>query len=121
MGSETDYENWATDAERLHELGRELSSQVTTVEVRVSRSLADKAVAAWQREPETDELPEETPEQRAVRHEAATWSLIGPAIDETGAADGEQVVFRLDAWLLGNALESADHADHADHAGALDP
>ena len=57
---------------------------------------------------------DETPEQRAIRHEAATLSLIGLSIENTGIEDGDQVVFKLDAWLLGNALEAADRAGRLD-------
>ena len=105
---------WATDSQELHELARELYPQTPKVEVRVPRQLADKAVAAWQREDDASDLPEESPERRAVRHESATFTLIGLSIENTGIEDGDQVVFKLDAWLLGNALEAADRAGRLD-------
>jgi hypothetical protein len=61
------YEDWAADAEKLHELAQELLPQVPRVEIRIFRSLADEAVAAWQREEETGGLPQETNAQKAVR------------------------------------------------------
>lgn len=108
------YEDWATDAEQLHLLARELYPQTPKVEVRISRRLADKAVAAWQRDDGEGDLPDESPDQRAIRHEAATFFLIGLSIEDTGIDDGDQVMFKLDAWLLGNALEAADRAGRLD-------
>ena len=104
------YQDWAIDAEQLHELARELYPQTPQVELRISRRLADKAVAAWLREEEPGDLSEETFEQRTVRNESATLALIGQSIESTGIEDGDHVVFKLDAWLLGNALEAADRA-----------
>lgn len=114
IGRVGNYEDWAADAEQLHQLARELYPQTPKVEVRIPRRLADKAVAAWQREGDAGDLRDETPEQRAIRHEAATLSLIGLSIENTGIEDGDQVVFKLDAWLLGNALEAADRAGRLD-------
>jgi hypothetical protein len=37
--------DWEADAQQLHQLARELYSQTPQVEVRISRQLADKAVA----------------------------------------------------------------------------
>jgi len=110
MGMEKNYEDWAADSEKLHELAQELLPQTPTVELRISRSLADVAVAAWQREEEPGELPPETDEQTAVRGDAATLALIGQSIEESGIEDGDDVIFKLDAWVLGNALEAADRA-----------
>jgi hypothetical protein len=107
---EKNYEDWAADATMLHELAQELPAQTPRVEVRIPRPLADDAVAAWQREEEPGELPGETDEQRAVRDDAATLALIGQSIEDSGIEDGDYVIFKLDAWILGNALEAADRA-----------
>jgi hypothetical protein len=45
MGIEKNSEDWAADAGKLHELAQELLAQTPTIEVRISRSLADEAVA----------------------------------------------------------------------------
>ena len=57
------YDDWAIDAEELHLLARELDLQTPKVEVHIARRLADKAVAAWRREDDADDLLDETPEQ----------------------------------------------------------
>jgi hypothetical protein len=74
--------------------------------VRLPRDLAELALAAWQRE-ETAPPGPETPEQRTVRHQAATLALIGLCIENTGRPEGEEVVCDLDAWYIGGALEAA--------------
>jgi hypothetical protein len=76
--------------------------------------LADRAVAAWQRDEEPVNLLPETDEQRSIRRDAGTLALIGEFIEETGVEDGDDVAFELDAWLLGNALEAADRAGQLD-------
>ena len=52
----------------------------------------------------------ESPGQRAIRQRAASVALIGQAIEETGMAEGEVVVFTVDAWFVGDALSAADEA-----------
>jgi hypothetical protein len=48
---ETDsYAVWAADAEILAEIGRQVSSQLTKVTVRLPKVLADQALASWRRE-----------------------------------------------------------------------
>ncbi len=111
------YDDWAADTQQLYELAQELCPQSPLIELRVSRQLADKAVAAWHREDEPGELPHETSHQRSTRDGAATLALIGAAIEETGVEDGDQVVFKLDAWVLGNTLEAADRAGRLDVFG----
>jgi hypothetical protein len=80
------------------------------LKVRLPRNLADQAVAIWQRSASEEEIPPETHEQRAIRNRAASVALIGQAIEETGVADGEDVVFTVDAWFVGDALSAADEA-----------
>jgi hypothetical protein len=55
-------------------------------------------------------LTRESAEQRSIRKDAGTLALIGQSIEETGIEDGDDVLFRLDAWILGVALEAADKA-----------
>ena len=69
---------------------------------------------ARQREEDSGELLHETHEQRTLRDEAATFALIGQSIEDSGVEDGDHVIFKLDAWLLGNALEAADRAGRLD-------
>ena len=75
----------------------------------VPRAIGDRAVPTWQRPESEDPLPIETPDQRSVRHRAASVSLISRAIEETGIAEDEDV-FKVDAWFVGDALRAADDA-----------
>lgn len=100
---------WESDESLLAHIGAYLFPQATEVEVRVARDLADKAVAAWQRD-DDGVPPDETCEERIVRTRAAALALIGCALEERGRADGDEVVVKLDAWFIGDALHAAD--DH---------
>ena len=72
-------------------------------------SLSNEALAAWQRDGYTGDLPDrETAEQRSARSRAATLSLIGLSVEDRGVVDGEDVVVELDAWFIGHALAAAD-------------
>jgi hypothetical protein len=114
VGPVDNYVEWAADAGGLHDLAQELLPQSPKVRVRIPRLLADRAVAAWQRDEEEVNPSMETEEQRSVRLDARTFALIGEFIEETGIEDGDDVVFELDAWTLGNALEAADRAGRLD-------
>ena len=109
MGIEN-HEDWAEDAQVLQEVGRALYPQIPKVEVRIDHRLADQAVAAWQREEDEGDLQGETAEQQCIRDQAASLALIGLAIDETGLEDGDEVVFEVDAWLIGRAPSAAEDA-----------
>jgi hypothetical protein len=104
------YERWHEDARVLAEVGRQLSTQPTRVQVRLSRALAAAARSAWERDAEERPLPAETAEQRQFRHRAGTLGLIGLCIENGGSDDGDEVVVELDAWEIGLALEAADDA-----------
>ena len=106
VGVEKNYEEWAADAGAFHQLAQQLLPQSPMVRVRLPRSLADRAVAAWQRDEEPGKLAVETAEQRSVPDDAGTLALIGQSIEE----DGDDVLFKLDAWVLGVALVAADVA-----------
>ena len=56
------------------------------------------------------DLEAETCEQRLVRHRAGALALIGAALEDRGREDGSEVVVRLAAWFVGDALNAAD--DH---------
>jgi hypothetical protein len=99
---------WQADEQVLAEIGGLLFLQVTEVEVRLPRLLADQAVAAWQREDEVDgPFPDESCEERIVRHRAGALALIGAALEDGGRAEEDEVVVRLDAWFIGDALNAA--------------
>jgi hypothetical protein len=106
VGIEKNYEDWEADARALYELAQQLLPQSPKVQVRLRRDLADRAVAAWQRDEVPGTLPRETPEQRSIRGDAGTLALIGQSIEDTGIEDGDDVTFGLDAWILGVALEA---------------
>ncbi len=108
MEDEGEYAQWAEDAEVLANIGRAFFAQPTRVTVRLSRELADLAVASWERETADGPLPVETEEQSLTRHRAGTLSLIGLSIQEVGVVEGDDVIVELDAWHIGNALEAAD-------------
>lgn len=56
------------------------------------------------------ELPQDADGLSTVRGDAVTLALIGQSIEESGIEDGDCVIFKLDAWILGTALEAADRA-----------
>ena len=101
-GSELDRE-----AEYLAEIGTEFASQPSTLTMRLPKALAVAAVAAWRRE-ETTATFGESLHQRARRHRAGVLALIGLCVEETGRADGGQVVCELDASCVGMAISAAD-------------
>ena len=99
----------AEDADVLAEIGRYLFIQRTKVSVRLSRSLAERALTAWERPEELDPqpLPTETAEQRAARHFAGTLGLIGLCVQERGSWVGDEVIVSLDALFVGDAYRAA--------------
>jgi hypothetical protein len=70
--------------------------------------VAQAALEAWQDDDEGGPDPESY-EQRAIRHRAATLSLIGLSIERSGRDDGDVVVVELRPDLIGNALDAADY------------
>lgn len=107
---EANYVEWAHDAEVLARIGWQLSGQPMRIAVRLSRDLADQAVAAWQRDDDEGPLPPGRPEQRAIRRKAATLALIGLAIENGGRTESSDVIVALDAWHVGDAYNAADDA-----------
>jgi hypothetical protein len=104
------YEVWAADAEVLAEIGRHVFVQATKVTVRLPKALAEQALESWQREDEDEPLASETPEQRAIRHKAATLGLIGLSIESESRSEQDDVLVELDAWYIGDACRAADDA-----------
>jgi hypothetical protein len=97
------------DAQQLGELGAALAgAELPRVEVRLPRALAEKALAAWQRDGDEGPLDPETFEQRIQRHRAGTLGLIGLSIENNGRWTDDHVVVELSAELIGAAVEAAD-------------
>lgn len=103
------YAEYGADSRTLGETGAiALTLEIPTVEIRLPRSLADKALAAWQRVDEEALPADETPEQRRLRDDAATLALIGAAIEAESCQDGEFVIVRIAATVLSRAIDVAD-------------
>ena len=111
MGDDGDtgrYEQYTRDAEFLGKIGAVLFPQATTLSVRLPEELADLALAAWHRQADQGPLGPETAGQRTARYRAGTLALIGLCVENTGRADGDEIVCELDAWYIGSALDAAD-------------
>ncbi len=113
------YEQWLADGVLLAEIGAALVEQPTELNVRLPRALADAAVSAWQRDDERLEDAVETKEQRTVRHRAVSLALIGEALEDSGREEGNEVIVKLDAWFIGDALRAHDDLDEDEGAQAL--
>jgi hypothetical protein len=111
VSTEDCYEQWASDARVLAEIGAALSSQSLSLPVRIPRAIADKAVSAWERDDSGAALPEETPAQVLARKRAAALALIGLAVKQGGTVNGDEVVVEVDAWNVGTALDAAEDAN----------
>ncbi len=98
---------YRSDEVVLAAIGREFQGQMTVVEVRIPKALADQAIAAWERD-KTGTVPNETFAERQVRHRSGALALIGLAIQERGHVDGDTVLIELDSWQIGDALNAAD-------------
>jgi hypothetical protein len=97
------------EAATLAEVGATLrAASLPPVEVRLPAALAERAVAAWERD---DVVPLVDPEplaDRRTRHLAGTLALIGLAIRDRGTPDGDEVVVALPVELAGVAMDAAD-------------
>ncbi|GAA1846390.1 hypothetical protein [Brevibacterium marinum] len=98
------------EAKTLGELGAALrEQQIPRIPVRIPRTLAETAVAAWQRDAgEGGTLDEETFEERIARQRAGTLALIGIAVEERGQRDSDCVVVDLHPEQIGVAMDAAD-------------
>jgi hypothetical protein len=111
------YEQWRKDSSTLHEIGRYLSREAHPVRVRLPRRLTDEAISAWLRD-DGETIPvAETQEQYRIRSAAATLALIGLALENGFDESGDELVFELDAWQVGAALEAADNAGSTEVEG----
>lgn len=108
MGESERQKVYRHEARLLGELGAVfVGVALPRVEVRVPKALAEAAVTAWERD-DDEPLEPETFEQRAQRHRAAEFSLIGLAIAERGRLDGDEVVVDLSAGLIADAVNASD-------------
>ncbi|MFF5211190.1 hypothetical protein [Streptosporangium sp. NPDC000396] len=110
MNEDQEYIRYRQDSVVLAEIGRFLGPQVTRLTVRLSRELAQAAVAAWNRD-EEGEVGEETHEQVRLRDRAASLALIGLAVSDRGVASGDEVVVELDVTEVAAALLAAYDED----------
>ncbi|BDT98380.1 hypothetical protein IFM12276_14090 [Nocardia sputorum] len=94
------------DRDVLATIGTYLDSQTTRISVRLPRSAAESAVAAWNRD-ESCELENESRAEYELRDAAAELALIGLAITTRGVWDGDEVVVDLDLVQIAAALRAA--------------
>jgi hypothetical protein len=76
--------------------------------MRLPVRLASQALAAWRRDDDGQPADPESAEQRILRYRAGALALIGLAVEQTGRADGDEIICELDAWFIGTAMEAAD-------------
>ncbi|MEV4131455.1 hypothetical protein AB0J72_04745 [Dactylosporangium sp. NPDC049742] len=106
MGDREQYLRYQQDRTVLGAIGARLDPQVSRIRVRLPRSLAELAVAAWNRE-ELGGIGEESREEYELRDDAAELALIGLAISERGVRDGEEVIVDVDVVQVAAALRAA--------------
>ncbi|GAA1967632.1 hypothetical protein [Catenulispora subtropica] len=103
MDNHERYAGYQEDANLLAAIGELVDAQVGRVTVRLPKTVAEAAVAAWERDdPYEDTL--ETTEQREVRGKAADLAMIGLEISQRGRVEGEEVVVDLRVGLAGAAV-----------------
>ena len=106
MDARDQYERYRNDQTALAAIGAHLEPQVSRIRVRLPRSLAELAVAAWNRE-ELGQIGEESREEYELRNDAAELALIGLAISERGVWDGPEATVDLDVVHIAAALRAA--------------
>ncbi|MEU5788306.1 hypothetical protein ABZ754_11320 [Micromonospora purpureochromogenes] len=106
MEDREQYVRYQRDRTVLASIGAYLDPQVSRISVRLRRSVAESAVAAWDRE-ELDGIGEESREEFELRDDAAELALIGLAITSRGMWDGEEVAVDLDVVQIAAALRAA--------------
>ncbi|MCX5015120.1 hypothetical protein OG765_29775 [Streptomyces sp. NBC_00555] len=100
------YLRYQQDRAVLASIGSHLDPQISQISVRLPRSVAESAVAAWDRE-EPGGIGEESREEYELRDDAAELAFIGLAISSCGVWDGEAVVVDLDVVQIAAALRAA--------------
>ncbi len=99
---------YRVDAKTFAAVGRHLSeASLPDIEVRLPKSLAELAVAAWERDEEGERDVEDF-EQAVQRLRAGALALIGLSIVERGRIEGDEMVVGLQPGLVGDALNAAD-------------
>ncbi|MFJ9521301.1 hypothetical protein ACIRPK_24000 [Kitasatospora sp. NPDC101801] len=106
MEDREQYVRYRQDRVVLAAVGARLDPQVSRIEVRLPRSVAESAVAAWDRE-ELGRVGEESREECELRDDAAELAFIGLAISSRGVWDAEEVVVDLDVVQIAPALRAA--------------
>jgi hypothetical protein len=97
------------DAELLGEIGAVLANaDLPSIEIRLPRQLAERALAAWQRDDGVASPVSETSERRVVRHRAGALGLIGLSIESDGRWYDDHVAVGLSPDLIGQAVTAAD-------------
>ncbi|MEV4625490.1 hypothetical protein AB0J90_04280 [Micromonospora sp. NPDC049523] len=107
---EQQYTRYRQDRAALAAIGAHLDPQVGRVSVRLPRSVAEAAVAAWERD-EPGQTGEESREEYDLRADAAALALIGLAIASRGVWDGDEVVVDLDVVQVAAALQAPSPGD----------
>lgn len=102
------YTRWRSDDGHLAELGEAIQNVGREIWIDIPAALADQAVAAWERDETGDVDENETCAQRALRHRAGSFALIGAALAERGSRNGATVSAAIDGWLIAHALDAAD-------------
>jgi hypothetical protein len=100
------YLRYQQDRAVLAVIGARLDSQVGRIRVRLPRSVAEVAVAAWDRG-EPGGIGAESRDDYELRADAAELALIGLAVGSRGVPDGEEVVVDLDVVQIAAALRAA--------------
>ncbi|MFC3452175.1 hypothetical protein [Amycolatopsis speibonae] len=106
MNEQGQYVRYREDSKVLASIGACVDAQIAPLTVRLPKSLAQAAVAAWERD-ELDDLGEETHEQYALRDKAGELALIGLVISERGRWENDEVVVDLDVAAVGAAVRAS--------------
>ncbi|WP_329485355.1 hypothetical protein OG618_01955 [Kitasatospora sp. NBC_01246] len=106
MEDREQYVRYQRDRAVLAAIGAHLDPQVDRITVRLPRSVAESAVAAWDRD-ELGEVGEESIAEYELRNDAGDLALIGLMITGRGVWDAEGVVVDLGVMVVAGALRAA--------------
>ncbi|MFE6844671.1 hypothetical protein [Streptomyces sp. NPDC057686] len=106
MEDREQYVRYRQDRAVLAAIGAHLGPRISQISVRLPRSVAESAVAAWDRE-ELGGIREESRAEYDLRDDAAELAFIGLAVSSRGVWDGEEVVVDLDVAQIAAALRAA--------------